>query len=100
MKGILISLVVCVSFLFASNPVEPAKRTLFVYQHGLGNDPRGAVSKNCDMEEGSASTTFNSPGNHEYLIGDVVAFGNERKRAPFRSLFFYQNAQRIIRTKT
>ena len=24
------------------------------------------------MEEGSASTTFNSPGNHEYLIGDVV----------------------------
>ena len=72
MKGILISLVVCVSFLFASNPVEPAKRTLFVYQHGLGNDSRGAVAKNCRMDAGSANATFDATGNHSFLIQEIA----------------------------
>ena len=68
----IIFLITLVSVTFSGIPLEPAKRSLYVLQHGLGDDSKGHVARNCEQWGGTAFTTWSAKGLSAYLIDTVL----------------------------
>jgi hypothetical protein len=66
---------------FASNPMEPARRTLTVFHHGINEDSNGVAFahghfRNCHQYRGVGFNTFNQKGTLGYVADEAIIFGN------------------------
>ena len=72
-------LILGLSFTWASSPMEPSKKSLIVYQHGIGAIENGHVYEDldeekfkCDAVTGSGGGSFNTKKNTGYVVGEIT----------------------------